>query len=90
MLAPGAGGVIALDWLNGRRTPYANPFLTGALTGLNLGTTPTMVYRALIEATLFGSKAILAHYINEGLTVDAVTAVGGISQKSSFIMQMSL
>ena len=88
MLAPGAGGVTALDWFNGRRTPYANPFLPGALTGLNLGTTPAMVYRALIEATLFGSKAILAHYINEGLTVDAVTAVGGISQKSSFIMQM--
>lgn len=87
-LAPGAGGVTALDWFNGRRTPYANPFLPGALTGLNLGTTPAMVYRALIEATLFGSKAILEHYIREGLTVDAVTAVGGISQKSSFIMQM--
>ena len=87
-LEPGAGGVVALDWFNGRRTPYADPLVTGALTGLNLGTTPAMVYRALVESTLFGSKAILEHYIKEKLTVNSVIAVGGISGKSPFIMQM--
>ena len=87
-LPPGANGVTAVDWFNGRRTPFADPLVSGALTGLNLGTTPAMVYRALIEATIFGSKAILEHCLSEGLTVDSVTAVGGISQKSSFIMQM--
>lgn len=87
-LPPGAGGVAALDWFNGRRTPYADPLLTGALAGLNLGTTPAMVYRALVEATVFGSKAILEHSLACGLQIDSVAAVGGISQKSPFIMQM--
>jgi L-ribulokinase len=80
--------VTALDWFNGRRTPYADPLLTGTLAGLNLGTTPAMIYRALIEATLYGSKAILEHYINEKLVIDSIIAVGGISSKSPFIMQM--
>ena len=84
----GAGGVTALDWHNGRRTPYADSALTGAIANLNLGTTVPMVYRALIESTVMGSKAILEHFKKEHLTVNGITAVGGISHKSPFIMQM--
>lgn len=87
-LPVGAGGVSALDWHNGRRTPYADSGLTGAIAGLNLGTTAPMVYRALIESTVMGSKAILEHYRENMLTVNGITAVGGISHKSEFIMQM--
>lgn len=87
-VAPGANGITALDYFNGRRTPYADPLLTGVISGLNLGSTPPMVYRALVESTVMGSKAILEHFKSNALEVSNIIAVGGISQKSEFIMQM--
>lgn len=87
-LPPGAGGVAALDWFHGRRTPDANPDLTGLLAGLTLGTTPPMVYRALVEATVFGARAIVERFRAEGVAVDSVGAVGGISRKSPLVMQI--
>jgi L-ribulokinase len=51
--------VLALDWLNGRRTPFADQSLKGALVGLTLGTTAPKIFRALVEATAFGSRAIV-------------------------------
>lgn len=81
-------GLLALDWFTGRRSPDANPYLSGALLGLNLGTTPALVYRALVEATCCGARAIIERFISEGIAVDAVLAIGGISRKSPFVMQM--
>ena len=77
----------ALDWLNGRRTPYADSRLTGAIFGVTLGTTPPMVYRALVEATLFGSRRILDHLRKQGLRIDCIRAGGGITKKSPMVMQ---
>ena len=85
---PGACGISALDWFNGRRTPFANNALRGAVLGLNLGATAPAVFRALVESTLFGSKAIIERFREEGVAVDSITATGGISQKSPFVMQM--
>ncbi len=79
--------LMALDWMNGRRTPDANEKLTGALFGLNLGTTAPMVYRALIESTAFGSRAILERLLAEGIPIDSIIAMGGIARKSPFCMQ---
>jgi L-ribulokinase len=79
--------VIATDWLNGRRTPNANQLVKGAITGLTLGTTPAMVFRALVEATAFGSKAIIDRFLENGIEIESVTGIGGISQKSPFVMQ---
>ena len=79
--------VMALDWMNGRRTPYDNPLLQGALFGLTLGTTPPMVYRALVEATVFGSRAIFDRFREEGLEIKNIRAAGGIAKKSPFVMQ---
>lgn len=87
-IVPGTTGITALDYFNGRRTPYANALLTGVIAGLNLGSSAPAVYRALVEGTVMGSKAILEHYRKEGLDVSGVIAVGGISSKSDFIMQM--
>ncbi len=81
-------GVIALDWMNGRRTPDANQNLAGAIFGLNLGTTAPMVYRALVESTAFGARAIIERYRREGVPVKSVGAIGGISKKSPFVMQI--
>jgi len=87
-LPPESSQVIALDWFNGRRTPYADSMLSGVLANLNLGSTPPMVYRALVESTVMGSKAIFEHYLQAGIKINGITAVGGISYKSNYIMQM--
>jgi L-ribulokinase len=80
--------VLALDWMNGRRTPDANQHLTGAIFGLNLGTTAPMVYRALIESTAYGARRIAERFSDEGIPVKSVVAIGGIAKKSPFIMQL--
>jgi L-ribulokinase len=86
---PAATTVVALDWLNGRRTPYADQELKGALVGLTLGTDAPRVFRALVEATAFGSKAIMERFKEEGLSMDEVIAQGGIPGKNDFVMQVT-
>ncbi|MDR0811446.1 MAG: ribulokinase, partial [Paludibacter sp.] len=79
--------LIATDWLNGRRTPDANQMLKGAISGLTLGTTPAMIFRALVEATAYGSKAIVDRFLENNVEIKEVIGIGGISQKSPFVMQ---
>jgi L-ribulokinase len=87
-LGIGESGIIALDWLNGRRTPDANQFLKGAIFGLNLGSDAPRIFRALVEATAFGSKKIVDRFIDEGIPIKGIIALGGIAKKSPFIMQV--
>lgn len=86
-LEPGAGAVLALDWMNGRRTPDANQLLTGAITGITLGTSAPMIFRALVEATAYGSRAIVDRFRREGVRIDSIIGIGGIALKSPFVMQ---
>jgi L-ribulokinase len=79
--------LIATDWLNGRRTPDANQLLKGTISGLTLGSTPAMIFRALVEATAFGSKAIVDRFLENGIEIKEVIGIGGISLKSPFVMQ---
>jgi len=79
--------IIATDWMNGRRTPDANQMLKGTITGLTLGSSAPRIFRALVEATAFGSKAIVDRFRNEGVQIDNVIGIGGIALKSSFVMQ---
>jgi L-ribulokinase len=81
-------GIVALDWMNGRRTPDANQALKGAIAGLNLGSDAPRIFRALVEATAFGSKAINDRFISEGIRIDGVIALGGVAKKSPFVMQI--
>ncbi len=81
-------GTVALDWMNGRRTPDANQLLKGAITGLNLGTDAPKIFRALVEATAFGAKKIVDRFIAEGVDIKGVIALGGVPKKSPFIMQV--
>jgi len=84
----GESGLVALDWMNGRRTPDANQNLKGAITGLTLGSDAPRIFRALVEATAFGSKAINDRFIEEGVRIDGVIALGGVAKKSPFVMQV--
>lgn len=79
---------LAVDWLNGRRTPDANQELKGALTGLSLGSDAPRVFRALAEATCFGAKSIVDRFIAEGIPVKGIIGIGGVAKKSPFVMQM--
>ena len=83
----GQSGIVALDWLNGRRTPDANQALTGAIMGLTLGSDAPKIFRALVEATAFGAKKIVDRFIAEGVPIKGVIALGGVAKKSPFVMQ---
>lgn len=78
---------VALDWFNGRRTPDANHTLKGTISGLNLGSDAVRVFKALVEATAFGSKAIVERFLEQGVPINAVIAIGGVAKKSAFVMQ---
>lgn len=79
--------MIATDWINGRRSPDANELLKGTIAGFTLGTTAPMIYRALVESTAFGTKAIVDRYTEEGIRIETVIGIGGIALKSPFVMQ---
>ena len=79
--------VLASDWLNGRRTPDANQLLKGAFTNLNLGSDAPQLFKALVEATCFGSRAIVDRFIEESIPVKGIIALGGVAKKSSYVMQ---
>ncbi len=80
--------LIALDWMNGRRTPYANQYLKGAIFGLTLGTDAPTIFKTLIESTAFGAKKIIDRFQEEGVDIKQVTAIGGIARKSPLVMQI--
>ncbi len=78
---------IATDWINGRRTPDANHELKAAFMGLNLGTDAIKIFKMVVEATAFGSKAIVDRFMSEGVPIKQVIAIGGVAKKSPFVMQ---
>lgn len=79
---------IAIDWLNGRRTPDANQVLHGAFAGLSLGTDAPRLFKALVESTCFGAKAIVERFVAEGIPVKGLIGLGGVAKKSPYIMQV--
>jgi L-ribulokinase len=79
--------ILATDWMNGRRTPDANQLVKGTITGLNLGSSAPLIFRALVEATAYGSKAIVDRFIENGVEINEIIGIGGISLKSPFVMQ---
>lgn len=87
-VSPGADGAIAVDWFNGRRSPNGSQTVRGAIAGLSLGSTPPAVFRALIEATAFGSRRNVEHVEAYGIKVKEIVAAGGIARKSSLVMQI--
>jgi len=78
---------IALDWINGRRTPDANQNLKAAISNLSLGSKAPHIFKALIHAICFGSKMIVDRFEEEGVSIDQVIGIGGVARKSSYIMQ---
>ena len=84
---PAESSVLALDWVNGRRTPDANQALKGALLNLTMGTSAPQIFRALVEAICYGSKQIVERFEREGIPIKQVIGIGGVAKKSAFVMQ---
>ena len=85
---PGQAGLLALDWNNGNRTILVDQRLTGLLLGQDLYTTRADIYRALIEATAFGARAIIERLQQYGVPIDRVVCTGGIAEKNPLLMQI--
>jgi L-ribulokinase len=85
---PGESGLLALDWNNGNRTILVDPRLTGLLVGQTLHTSRAEVYRALIEATAFGARAIIERLMEHGVPIERVVCCGGIAEKNGLFMQI--
>ena len=86
-LDPARSPALALDWVNGRRTPDANHQLQGALRNLTMGAGAPEIFRALVEALCYGSRRILARFEAEGIRIERIIAIGGVANKSAFLMQ---
>jgi L-ribulokinase len=78
---------LAVDWLNGRRTPDANQLLKGAFTQIDLASNAPVLFKALVEATCFGAKKIVDRFESEGIPVKGLIGLGGVAKKSPYIMQ---
>lgn len=79
--------VIALDWINGRRTPDANQALMGVFSNLTIGTGAVQMFKGLVESICFGAKAINERFLDEGLKIEEIVGVGGVADKSPYVMQ---
>ncbi|MGG0740626.1 ribulokinase [Niallia taxi] len=84
----GESGLLALDWWNGNRSTLVDVDLTGVLLGATLLTKPEEIYRALIEATAYGTKMIVETFRASGVPVNEVYAAGGIAEKNELMMQI--
>jgi L-ribulokinase len=87
-LKPGESGLLALDWWNGNRSVLVDVDLTGVLLGATLATRAEEIYRALIEATAYGTRVIVEAFQNNGVPVTELVACGGLPEKNKLLMQI--
>lgn len=85
---PGETGLLALDWWNGNRSVLVDTDLTGLMIGYTLLTKPEEIYRALLEATAFGTRKIIDAFVESGVKVEELYACGGLPQKNKLLMQI--
>ena len=87
-LKVGESGLLALDWWNGNRSVLVDVDLTGMLLGMTLLTKPEEMYRALIEATAYGTRVIIEAFENNGVPVNEIVATGGLPDQNRLLMQI--
>ena len=85
---PGQNGLLALDWWNGNRSILVDVDLSGLLIGATLSTQPEDIYRALIEATAYGTRIIIEAFEKSGVKVNELVACGGLPEKNQMLMQI--
>jgi L-ribulokinase len=85
---PGEHGLVALDWWNGNRSILVDVDLTGLLVGATLATKAEDIYRALIEATAYGTRVIAEAFDSSGVAVKEIVACGGLPERNKLLMQI--
>lgn len=88
-VAPGASGLLALDWWNGCRTPLVDAELSGAVVGLTLTTEPPEIYRALLEATAYGTRRVIETFEAGGVPITGLHACGGLAERNALLLQIT-
>ena len=87
-LRPGESGLLGLDWWNGNRSVLVDADLSGLIVGFSLATKAPEIYRALMEATAFGTRVIVDSFVEAGVTVDRMVACGGLPERNKLLMQI--
>jgi L-ribulokinase len=87
-LSPGESGLLALDWWNGNRSVLVDADLTGLILGMTLATKAEEIYRALIEATAYGTRMIIENFAASGVAVHEIVATGGLPDRNRLLMQI--
>ncbi len=87
-LKPGQSGLLALDWWNGNRSVLEDVDLTGMILGMTLATKPEEIYRALIEATAYGTNIIIDAFDSNGVAINEIVACGGLAERNEMLMQI--
>ncbi len=87
-IPPGSNGLLALDWWNGNRSTLMDAGLSGLIIGLTLTTLPEEIYRAMIEATAFGTQAIIENHETQGVAIKELYASGGLAEKNELLLQI--
>lgn len=79
--------IVSLDWVNGRRTPDADQNVSMAIAGIKMGADAPQLFKAIVEATAFGARAITERFQQSGININSIVTIGGISKKSDYVMQ---
>jgi L-ribulokinase len=87
-LKPGESGLVALDWWNGNRSVLVDVDLTGMILGMTLLTKPEEIYRALIEATAYGTRLIIETFTQHNVPIHELIATGGLPDRNKLLMQI--
>lgn len=87
-LMVGESGLLALDWWNGNRSVLMDSDLSGLILGLTISTKPHEIFRALIEATAFGTRRIIEAFTSQGVEIDELVACGGLAKNNPLLMQI--
>jgi L-ribulokinase len=88
-IGPGASGLLALDWWNGCRTPLVDAELSGVVLGLTVTTEPPEIYRALLEATAYGTRRVVETFEAGGVSIGGLHACGGLAERNPLLVQIT-
>ena len=87
-LAPGQNRLVAIDWWNGNRVPYADKGLRGVLAGLDLSTNAADIYRALMDSICFGARSIVDQFRVASIPVDRIVLTSGLAKSNPFLLKI--
>ena len=87
-IGPGESGLLALDWWNGNRVPYADADFSGLIVGLGIHTKAAEIYRTLVESLCYGTRFVLEACLSGGLPIDHVVMTSGLAQRNPLLLQI--